>query len=48
MEKRLNKKLEAYITSFKDNIKDKATQIGMIKNEQSNQLLHYIFLLTRS
>ena len=43
MEKRLNKKIESYITSFKDNIRDKANQIGMIKNEQTNQLLHYIY-----
>jgi hypothetical protein len=43
MEKRLNKKLESYITSFKDNIRDKANQIGLHKNEQINQLLHYIY-----
>ncbi len=32
MERRLNKKLETYITSFKDGIREKATQMGMIKN----------------
>ena len=43
MERRLNKKAEVYITSFKDNIKEKATQMGMTKNEQVNQLLQYIY-----
>lgn len=43
MEKRLNKKLETYITSFKDNIREKAGQIGMTKNEQTNQLLQFIY-----
>ena len=43
MERRLNKKLEIYITNFKDNIREKATQMGMSKNEQVNQLLQYIY-----
>lgn len=43
MEKRLNKKAETYITNFKDNIRDKAHQMGMSKNEQTNQLLQYIY-----
>jgi hypothetical protein len=43
MEKRLNKKVESYITSFKDNIREKATQIGLTKNEQVNQLIQYIY-----
>ena len=43
MERRLNKKLETYITSFKDGIREKATQMGMTKNEQVNQLLQYIY-----
>lgn len=43
MEKRLNKKAETYITNFKDNIRDKAYQMGMSKNEQTNQLLQYIY-----
>lgn len=43
MEKRLNKKVESYIGSFKESIRDKATQMGMTKNEQINQLLQYIF-----
>ena len=43
MERRLNKKTESYITTFKDNIREKATQIGIIKNEQINQLIQYIY-----
>lgn len=43
MEKRLNKKVECYITSFKDSIREKATQMDMIKNEQVSQLLQYIY-----
>ena len=43
MERRLNKKAETYITSFKDNIREKATQIGITKNEEVNQLIQYIY-----
>jgi hypothetical protein len=43
MERRLNKKVEGYITSFKDSIREKATQMDMLKNEQVSQLLQYIY-----
>lgn len=43
MERRLNKKIETYITSFKDNIREKASQMGMTKDEKTNQLLQYIY-----
>ena len=43
MEKRLNKKAETYITTFKDSIREKAANMGMTKNEQINQLLQYIY-----
>jgi hypothetical protein len=43
MEKRLNKKLETYITLFKDSIREKATQIGLAKNDEVNKLLMYIY-----
>jgi hypothetical protein len=45
MERRLNKKIESYITAFKDNIKDKATHLGITKNDNGsgNQLLQYIY-----
>jgi hypothetical protein len=43
MEKRLNKKIDTYITTFKDNIREKTTLLGLSKNEQANQLLQYIY-----
>ena len=43
MEKRLNKKLETYISCFKDNIKEKATQLELVKNDDVNKLLQYIY-----
>ena len=43
MEKRLNKKLELWISGFKDNIREKANQIGISKNDQTNQLIQYIY-----
>jgi hypothetical protein len=43
MEKRLNKKTEQYITNFKDSIRDKVQQMGMSKDNQTNQLLQYIY-----
>jgi len=43
MEKRLNKKLELWITEFKDNIRAKSNQIGISKNDQTNQLIQYIY-----
>jgi hypothetical protein len=43
MERRLNKKVESYISSFKDSIKEKASQMGVINNEEVNKLLHYIY-----
>lgn len=42
MEKRLSKKLETYITNFKDNIREKIIQLG-INNEENNKLLQYIY-----
>jgi hypothetical protein len=43
MEKRLNRKVESYITTFKDSIREKVTQMGLTKCEQMNQLLQYIY-----
>jgi len=42
MERRINKLFDNYITSFKDNIRDKATTLG-IQNEQTSNLLQYIY-----
>ena len=43
MEKRLSKKVETYITNFKDSIRDKATQLGLAEDIKSTQLLQYIY-----
>jgi hypothetical protein len=43
MERRLNKKSETYITSFKDNIKEKAGQLGLLKDHQIDNLMQYIY-----
>jgi hypothetical protein len=43
MERRLNKKAETYITTFKDCIREKTTQMGMTNNEEVNKLLQYIY-----
>ena len=43
MERRLNKKADTYITTFKDNIREKATQMGITKNDDVNQLIQYIY-----
>ena len=43
MEKRLNKKLEGYITSFKDNIREKAIQSDILENDKVASLLQYIY-----
>ena len=42
MERRINKRIESYISTFKDNIRDKVTEIG-ITPEHSNPLLQYIY-----
>lgn len=43
MERRLNKKLENYITLFKDSIFEKANNLNLTKNESTNQLLQFIY-----
>ena len=42
MERRINKKIETYITSFKDSIREKASSLGL-KNDLSNELIQYIY-----
>ena len=42
MEKKITKKQEAYMCTFKDSIRDKAELLG-IKNDQMNVLLQYIY-----
>ena len=43
MERRLNKKIEQYFSHFKDEIREKATQLGLTKNETGNQLLQFVY-----
>jgi hypothetical protein len=43
MEKRLNKKVEAYITLFKDSIREKATHLGLNNDVKTTQLLQFIY-----
>jgi hypothetical protein len=43
MERRLNKKVETYITTFKDSIREKAIQLGLENDATSTNLLQYIF-----
>jgi len=42
MEKRLNQKLENYLTTFKDSIRDKASELGIL-NDNTNELLTFIY-----
>jgi len=43
MERRLNKKVETYVSTFKDNIREKVNQLGLINDAKSTQLLQYIY-----
>jgi hypothetical protein len=43
MERRINKKLEAYISEFKDNIKTKSTELGIHKNPSFTQFMQFIY-----
>jgi hypothetical protein len=42
MERRLNKKVETYITTFKDSIRDKVSQLGLENDGKTTNLLQYI------
>ena len=43
MEKRINKRIETYISEFKDNVKDKATELGLTTDTILTQLVQYIY-----
>jgi len=43
MERRLNTKLEHYLKSFKDGIRDKIITLNMAQNEDMNKLIEYIY-----
>jgi hypothetical protein len=43
MEKRLNKKIETYITSFKDSIRSKITDLEFEDKTKLNELLEFVY-----
>ena len=43
MERRINKKIEAYITNLKDDIKLKADHLGLANDLNLSQLVQYIY-----
>jgi hypothetical protein len=43
MERRINKKIENYISEFKDNVKQKASELGLTKDPNLTQLVQYIY-----
>lgn len=42
-QKRINKKIETYISELKDNIREKAIQLGLTKDQNINTLIQYIY-----
>lgn len=43
MEKRLNKKIEVYVSSFKDEIRNKIVELGFEEKSKINDLLEFVF-----
>jgi hypothetical protein len=43
MEKRINKKIEVYVSKFKEDIKKRATELGLTQDESLSQLVQYIY-----
>jgi hypothetical protein len=43
MEKRLNKKAEQYITTFKNDIKERVTNMSIGNTEEINKVIQYVF-----
>ena len=43
MERRINKKIENYISEFKDNIREKASNLGLTTDSNLSQLVQYIY-----
>jgi hypothetical protein len=43
MERRINKTIEEYISTFKDNIREHAEHLGLTKDAGGNQLLQFIY-----
>lgn len=43
MDRRLNKRVDSYITEFKEDVRQKMTQLGLTSIESGRQLLQYIY-----
>jgi len=43
MEKRLNKKITSYVTSFKDDIRKKMTELDFTEKTKINEILEYVY-----
>jgi hypothetical protein len=43
MEKRINKKIETYVTSFKDDVRNKITELAFDEKQKMNELLEYLY-----
>lgn len=43
MEKRINRRIESYISEFKDKVKDKAGELGLTVDPNLSQLVQYIY-----
>lgn len=43
MERRINKKIESYITELKDSVRTKADQLGLATDPNLSQLVQYIY-----
>jgi hypothetical protein len=47
MDKRINKKLDAYISTFKNDIRTKADELGITTNAEMSRLLTYVYEYNR-
>ena len=43
MEKRINKRIELFVSQLKENVKEKVTQMGLTQNEDINKILQFIY-----
>ena len=43
MERRINKRIENYISDFKEKVKEKATDLGLSTDSKLNQIVQYIY-----
>jgi hypothetical protein len=47
MEKRINKKIEIYVTSFKDHVRNKITELDFNEKTKINELLEFVYEYNR-